>query len=121
MKKICKDYVYDDNLISYIKKKKLMKMYLVYQIGMEEMWTKNGKKIEKNHNRRICFELSRYLAKALDELLKENKDYDVCILWNKNLTHYFVGLTSNEYTLALDVDDFFNIKDLTRVKSRFNN
>ena len=31
-----------------------------------------GKKIE-NHNRRICFELSRYLAKALDELLKETK------------------------------------------------
>lgn len=80
---------------------------------MDQEWEKN----RENHNRRICFELSRYLAKALDELLRENKNYDVCILWNKNLTHYFVGLTSNEYTLALDVDDFFNIKDLTRVKA----
>ena len=38
-------------------------------------------------------------------------------MWNKNLTHYFVGLTSNEYSLAIDLDDFFRIKDLTRVKT----
>ena len=61
--------------------------------------------------------MSRYLAKALSELFKDDKEVDTCILWNKNLTHYFVGLISNEYTLALDVDDFFNIKDLTRVKA----
>lgn len=113
--KICKDYVYDDNLISYIKKidEDVFSIPDWYGRDVDQEWKKN----RENHNRRICFELSRYLAKALDELLKENKDYDVCILWNKNLTHYFVGLTSNEYTLALDVDDFFNIKDLTRVKA----
>ena len=113
--KICKDYVYDDNLISYIKKidEDVFSIPDWYGRDVDQEWEKN----RENHNRRICFELSRYLAKALDELLKENKDYDVCILWNKNLTHYFVGLTSNEYTLALDVDDFFNIKDLTRVKA----
>ena len=113
--KICKDYVYDDNLISYIKKidEDVFSIPDWYGRDVDQEWEKN----RENHNRRICFELSRYLAKALDELLKEYKDYDVCILWNKNLTHYFVGLTSNEYTLALDVDDFFNIKDLTRVKA----
>lgn len=113
--KICKDYVYDDNLISYIKKidEDVFSIPDWYGRDVDQEWKKN----RENHNRRICFELSRYLAKALDELLKENKDYDVCILWNKNITHYFVGLTSNEYTLALDVDDFFNIKDLTRVKA----
>lgn len=113
--KICKDYVYDDNLISYIKKidEDVFSIPDWYGRDVDQEWEKN----RENHNRRICFELSRYLAKALDELLKENKNYDVCILWNKNLTHYFVGLTSNEYTLALDVDDFFNIKDLTRVKA----
>ena len=113
--KICKDYVYDDNLISYIKKidEDVFSIPDWYGRDVDQEWEKN----RENHNRRICFELSRYLAKALDELLKENKDYDVCILWNKNLTHYFVGLTSNEYTLALDVDDVLNIKDLTRVKA----
>jgi hypothetical protein len=113
--KICKDYVYDDNLISYIKKidEDVFSIPDWYGRDVDQEWEKN----RENHNRRICYEFARYLAKALDELLRENKNYDVCILWNKNLTHYFVGLTSNEYTLALDVDDFFNIKDLTRVKA----
>lgn len=44
--KICKDYVYDDNLISYIKK--LMMMSFAFQIGMEEMLIKIGKAIEKH-------------------------------------------------------------------------
>lgn len=74
-------------------------------------------KNREQHNRRICFELSRYLAKALTELLKDNNDYNICIFWNKNLTHYFVGLTCNDYSLVLDLDDFFNIKDLTRIKA----
>ena len=87
--KICKDYVYDDNLISYIKKidEDVFSIPDWYGRDVDQEWEKN----RENHNRRICFELSRYLAKALDELLKENKDYDV--------------------------NYFFNIKDLTRVKA----
>ena len=30
--------------------------------------------------------------------------------------HYFVGLTCDDYSVALDTDNFFNIKDLTRLK-----
>ena len=67
----------------------------------------------------ICkdYVLSRYLARALTELFKNNNDYNICIHWNKNLTHYFVGLTCEEYSISLDLDNFFNIKDLTRLKT----
>lgn len=112
--KICKDYVYDDNLISYIQKidDDVFDLPDWYGRDIDQEWENN----REQHNRRICFELSRYLAKALKELVKGNDDYNTCILWNKNLTHYFVGLTCNDYSLALDLDDFFNIKDLTRLK-----
>ena len=113
--KICKDYVYDDNLISYIQKidDDVFDLPDWYGRDIDQEWENN----REQHNRRICFELSRYLAKALSDLVKNNDDYDTCILWNKNLTHYFVGLTCENYSVALDLDDFFNIKDLTRLKT----
>lgn len=46
-----------------------------------------------------------------------NPGYNVCIFWNEELCHYFVGLTCEDYSLTLDVDDFnAKIKDLTRGK-----
>ena len=113
--KICKDYVYDDNLISYIQKidDDVFDLPDWYGRDIDQEWENN----REQHNRRICFELSRYLAKDLSDLVKNNDDYDTCILWNKNLTHYFVGLTCENYSVALDLDDFFNIKDLTRLKT----
>ena len=113
--KICKDYVYDDNLISYIKKIDDDKFSVPdwYGRDVDDEWEKN----REGHNRRVCYELSRYLAKALTELLKNNDDFNICIHWNKDLTHYFVGLTCSEYTITLDLDDFSNIKDLTRIKT----
>ena len=112
---ICKDYVYDDNLISYIQKvdEDIFSLPDWYGRDIDKDWEKNREK----HNRRICFELSRYLAKALNELFKDKEDVDICIIWNKNLTHYFVGLTCDDYSLTIDVDDFFQIKDLTRLKT----
>lgn len=41
----------------------------------------------------------------------------MCILWDEAVTHYFVGLVCNEYCLSLDLDDFTQIKDLTRIKT----
>lgn len=113
--KLCKDYIYDDNLISYIQKvdDDIFSIPDWYGRDVDGEWEKN----REQHNRRICFELSRYLAKALDELFKGNDDFCTCILWNKNLTHYFVGLTCGDYSLAVDLDDFFKIKDLTRLKT----
>ena len=112
---ICKDYVYDDNLISYIKEIEEDVFYIPdwYGQDIDQEWEKN----REGHNRRVCYELSRYLARALTELFKNNNDYNICIHWNKNLTHYFVGLTCEEYSISLDLDNFFNIKDLTRLKT----
>ena len=113
--KISIDYIYDDNLISYIKKVDDDTYSLPdwYGRDVDDEWKAN----RETHNRRVCYELSRYLAKSLTQLLKNDDDYDICIHWNKDLTHYFVGLTCDNYSLTLDPDDFFNIKDLTRLKT----
>lgn len=112
---ICQNYVYDDNVLSYLKKIDDDKYGLPdwYARTVDSDFQKN----REEHNRRVCYEVSRYLAKSLKDLFKNNDNYDVCILWNKDLTHYFVGLTCDEYSLTLDLDDFFNIKDLTRLKT----
>lgn len=113
--KLCQEYIYDDNLISYIQKidddQFTLPDWYGRDVGPE--WVKN----REEHNRRVCYEVSRYLAKALTQLFEQNEDIDVCIFWDKGLTHYFVGLTSSEYNITLDVDDFNNIKDLTRIKT----
>lgn len=113
--KICKGYIYDDNLISYIQKVDDDSYDLPDWYGREidEKWEKN----REEHNRRVCYEVSRYLAEGLNELFKDNDDFNVCILWDKGHTHYFVGLTCNDYSITLDTDDFDNIKDLTRLKT----
>lgn len=112
--KVCKDYIYDDNLISYIKNidDDTFSLPDWYGRDTDNKWEKN----RKGHNRRVCYELSRYIAKALTELLENNQDFNICIHWNKDLAHYFVGVTCNEYSITIDPDDFFNIKDLTRLK-----
>jgi len=112
---LCKDYVYDDNLISYIQKIDDDSYVLPdwYGRDVDEEWEKN----REQHNRRVCYEVSRYLAKSLIELFKEDDDFKTCILWDKGLTHYFVALTCKDYSITLDLDDFNNIKDLTRIKA----
>ena len=112
---LSKIYTYDDNVLSYIKRVDDDKFALPdwYGRDINEVWEAN----REEHNRRVCYEVSRYLAKSLTEIFKNNDDYDVCILWDKDLTHYFVGLTCSEYSLTLDLDDFNNIKDLTRLKT----
>lgn len=112
---LSKKYVYDDNLISYIKKVR-DGLYTVpdwYGRQMDEVWEKN----RKNHNRRVCFELAREFAAGLNEIFKDDDDYNICILWDVEQTHYYVGLTCSEYSLTLDMDDFSGIKDLTRLKA----
>ena len=113
--KLCQEYIYDDNLLSYIKKIDDESYTLPdwYGRAVDQQWEEN----RETHNRRVCYEVSRYLAKSLAELFEDNKDTNVCILWDKRLTHYFVGLTSNEYSLTLDLDNFNNIKDMTRIKT----
>lgn len=116
--KLCEDYIYDDNTLSYIKKNDDETFYLPDEYGRntDDAW----KEKRKQHNRRNCFEISRILAKSISELMRLSKcnwKYDVCILWDEAVTHYFVGLASNDYCISLDMDDFAQIKDLTRVKT----
>ena len=116
--KLCSDYMYDDNVLTYIKRVDEDQFELpdFYGKVTNEDWNKK----RSEHNRRNCFELSRLLAKSLDEMLNtENNEeaYEVCILWDNALAHYYVGLMCDDYTLILDLDDFDKIKDLTRIKT----
>lgn len=113
--RLCEEYTYDDNILSYMRKIEDDKFELPdwYGRDVDFDWTKN----RENHNKRVCYEVSRILAKSLAELFRNNDEYNACILWDVDLTHYFVGLTCDEYTLTLDLDDFNNIKDLTRAKT----
>lgn len=119
--KLCEDYTYDDNVLSYIKKNDDESFYLPDEYGRktDSEWKENRKK----HNRRNCYEISRILAKSISEVLKlsgHSKKYDVCIIWDEANVHYFVGLANNEYYLSLDLDDFMQIKDLTRLKTEMS-
>lgn len=119
--KLCQEYTYDDNVLTYIKKNDDDTFFLpdAYGRDTDSSW----KEKRKQHNRRSCFEISRILAKSIIEMLKtsgKSKNFDVCILWDEAVTHYFVGLISNEYTLSLDLDDFTQIKDLTREKTELS-
>ncbi len=112
---ICRTYIYDDNLISYIEKID-DESYTVpdwYGREVDSEWEKN----REGHNRRVCYELARYIAKSLTELFRDDDNYQIAIHWNKDHTHYFVGLTCDEYSVTLDADSFYNIKDLTRLKT----
>ena len=116
--KLCEDYTYDDNVLSYLKKNDDESFSLPDSYGRktDSTWKENRKK----HNRRNCFEISRILAKSISEVIKlsgHSRNYDVCIIWDEINTHYFVGLANNEYYLSLDLDDFTQIKDLTRLKT----
>lgn len=113
--KLCKEYIYDDNSISYLHKNDNGAYELPdwYGRDVDEEWEKN----REYHNRRVCYEVARYLAKSLKELFKDDDSFNVIILWDKDLIHYFVGLTCDEYSITLDLDNFNNIKDLTRLKT----
>lgn len=117
-KYICLNYVYDDNVLYFFKKDvsdpENIKYIAIDWYGriVGKKWIENRKK----HNRRICYEFSRYYAKALNILLDGNRDFEVFLLGLRDNTHYVTALTGKEYSLVLDLDDFNNIKDLTRLK-----
>ena len=117
-KRLCEDYTYDDNVLSYIVKNDDESFSLsdAYGRATDDDW----KEKRSYHNKRNCFEMSRILAKAITETIKTSKNagnYDVCIVWDAGVTHYAVGLIGDGYYAKLDLDDFTQIKDLTRMKT----
>ena len=117
-KYICLNYIYDDNVLYFFKRDisdpDNIKYIAVDWYGriIDETWKENRKK----HNRRVCYEFARFYAKAINELLDGNEDFEAFMLGDKENLHYVVGLTGKEYSVILDVDDFNKIKDLTRLK-----
>lgn len=117
-KYICLNYIYDDNVLYFFRKDVSdpdnVKYIAVDWYGriVDEKWKKNRKK----HNRRVCYEFARFYAKAINELLSEDDNLEAFMVGDKENLHYFVGLTGNDYSIILDLDDFNNIKDLTRLK-----
>ena len=115
---ICLNYIYDDNVLYFFKRDTSdinnIKYIAVDWYGriIDEKWKENRKK----HNRRVCYEFARFYAKAINELIGENDTLEAFMLGDKENTHYVVGLTGNECSIILDLDDFNKIKDLTRLK-----
>ena len=117
-KYICLNYIYDVNVLYFFKRDfsdlNNIKYIAVDWYGriIDEKWKENRKK----HNRRICYEFARFYAKAINELLGKNDNLEAFMVGDKENLHYVVGLTGNEYSILLDLDDFNSLKDLTRLK-----
>ena len=109
---ICLNYIYDDNVLFFFKNETGYTAVDWYGRIIDEKWKENRKK----HNRRICYEFARVYAKAINELLDGNDSFEAFMLGDKENLHYVVGLTGEEYSIILDLDDFNSIKDLTRLK-----
>ena len=115
---ICLNYIYDDNVLYFFKKDTSdlnnVKYIAVDWYGriVDKKWIENRKK----HNRRVCYEFARLYAKAINELKDGNNNVEAFMLGDKENLHYVVGLTGEDYSVILDVDDFNKIKDLTRLK-----
>lgn len=115
---ICLNYIYDVNVLYFFRKDcsnpddiKYIPVDWYGRIVGQEWISKR-----QNHNRRICYEFSRFYAKAINTLIGDNPELEAFMVGDKGNTHYVVGLTGKKYSAILDQDDFNNIKDLTRLK-----
>ena len=115
---ICLNYIYDANVLFFFRKDTSdinnVKYIAVDWYGriIDEKWKENRKK----HNRRICYEFARFYAKAINELRGKNDNVEAFMVGDVDNLHYVVGLTGDEYSVILDLDDFNSLKDLTRLK-----
>lgn len=116
---ICLNYIYDDNVLFFFKKRKDAlgnTFYLAvdwYGRIIDKIWIEK----RKNHNRRICYEFSRFFAKAINILIGNRDDVESFIIGLKDNTHYVTVISGEDYSAILDLDDFNRIKDLTRLKT----
>lgn len=117
-KYICQSYIYDANVLYFFRRDDTdpnnIKYIAVDWYGriVKDYWFEN----RQTHNRRICYEFSRFYAKAINDLIGDRNDLEAVIVGDKENTHYVVGLVGEDSSIILDQDDFSNIKDLTRIK-----
>lgn len=116
---ICLNYIYDDNALYFLKKRKDENgnTYYISNDWYARVLTDDWLKNRKNHNRRVCYEYSRCLSKAIKKILaySNNTKIKCCMLGLNDNSHYISGIYG-EYNAMLDLDDFNKLKDLTRVK-----
>ena len=115
---ICLNYVYDANVL-YLFKRDASDPNNIKYIAVDWYGRIVGQDwIEKRklHNRRICYEFSRFYAKAINTLIDGKEELEAVMIGDVENTHYVVGLTGKNYSIILDQDDFNSIKDLTRLK-----
>lgn len=116
---ICLNYIYDDNVLFFFKKRKDAEgnTYYIAVDWYGRIIDKNWVEKRKNHNRRICYEFSRFFAKAINILIGNRDDMESFIIGLKDNTHYVTVISGDDYSAILDLDDFNKIKDLTRLKT----
>ena len=113
---ICLNYIYDDNVLFFFKKRKDDEgnTYYIAVDWYGRIIDKNWIEKRKTHNRRICYEFSRFFAKAINILIGNRDDIESFIIGLKDNTHYVTVISGEDYSAILDLDDFNKIKDLTR-------
>lgn len=116
---ICLNYIYDDNVLFFFKKRKddVGNTYYIAVDWYGRIIDKNWFEKRKTHNRRICYEFSRFFAKAINILIGNRDDIESFIIGLKDNTHYVTVISGEDYSAILDLDDFNKIKDLTRLKT----
>ncbi len=110
---VCKYFVFDDFcyfLGNYNKEKNICAIDSRYGRNPNSVWIENRKK----HNRRICYELSRYMAVRLKQFIKEESD--IFLVSDEYETHYATAYVCDDFMIIIDTDDYWKGADLNRVK-----
>lgn len=110
---VCEYFVFDDFcyfLGKYDKEKNICTIDQKYGRNPNSKWIEERKK----HNRRICFELSRYVAFRIKQLA--NEECDVFLVSDEYECHYATAVISKDFMITIDADDFVKGEDLNRVK-----
>lgn len=110
---VCQNFVFDDFcyfLGNYNKEKNICTLDSKYGRNPNTVWKENRKK----HNRRICYELSRYMAVRLKQFIKEESD--IFLVADEYETHYATVYVCDDFMIIIDTDDYWKGADLNRVK-----
>lgn len=110
---VCEHFVFDEFcyfLGKYDREKNICTIDQKYGRNPNSRWIEERKK----HNRRICFELSRYFAFRIKQLI--NEDCDVFLVSDEYESHYATGIICDDFMITVDSDDFVKGEDLNRAK-----
>lgn len=110
---VCEHFVFDDFcyfLGNFDKEKNICTIDAKYGRNPSEEWKEN----RKQNNKRICYELSRYVAVRLKEFIRE--DSDIFLVSDEYETHYATAFVCDDFMIIIDTDDYYKGADLNRVK-----